>query len=288
MVATIENTATLSLDRQNEVVFYKIDQNKLAMKDFLDGFKEWRIWLTLALQDIKLRYRRSVLGPFWITLSMAITAYSMGYLYSHLFHTDLQSYFPFLVAGMLAWSFISSTITELVDTLVMEEGMIKQIKLPYCLYINKVIARNFIIFLHNIPILLPIIALFHETAKINLCTLMLIPGLLLIYLNGLTYGLTLAMLGARFRDISQIIKSLIQVVFFVTPVMWSPDILPPAKRFIATLNPFYAFIEFIRDPLIGKVPSLTSWLIVFAVTLLGFFISFKLFSRYRSRIVYWL
>jgi ABC-type polysaccharide/polyol phosphate export permease len=166
--------------------------------------------------------------------------------------------------------------------------MIKQITLPYCLYINKVIARNFIIFLHNIPILLPIIALFHETAKINLCTLMLIPGLLLIYLNGLTYGLTLAMLGARFRDISQIIKSLIQVVFFVTPVMWSPDILPPAKRFIATLNPFYAFIEFIRDPLIGKVPSLTSWLIVFAVTLLGFFISFKLFSRYRSRIVYWL
>jgi len=288
-VVTLANANALGQETsQGDVVFPIRDQKKLALQDITDGFKQWRIWFLLSYQDIKIRYRRSVLGPFWITLSMAITAYSMGFLYSHLFHTDLQSYFPFLVAGMLAWNFISSTITELVDSLTIEESMIKQIKLPYSLYVNKVVARNFIVFLHNLPIILPIIAIFHETAKINFYTLMLIPGLILLYANALTYGLTLAMIGARFRDITQIVKSLIQVVFFVTPVMWNPEILPPAKRFIANLNPFYAFIELIRCPLIGSSPSLTSWLMVALITVLGFILCFKIFSRYRSRIVYWL
>jgi len=273
---------------QSAVVFPVRDQKNLAIQDVLDGFRQWRIWFMLSYQDIKIRYRRSVLGPFWITLSMAITVYSMGYLYSHLFHIELKNYFPFLVGGMLAWSLIASTITDLVEALTQEEGKIKQIKLPYSLYINKVIARNLIIFVHNVPILFPIIAIFHETAKINICTLMLIPGLALFYINGLSWGLALGMIGARFRDVAQIVKSLVQVVFFVTPVMWNPEILPPAKRYIANLNPFYAFIEFIRCPLIGTVPSLTSWLMVSVITIIGCYVSFKLFCRYRARIVYWL
>ncbi len=291
-MSNLESVATLPepglLASHAEVVFPIRDQKQLAIKDLTEGFKQWRIWFMLAYQDIKIRYRRSVLGPFWITLSMAITVYSMGYLYSHLFHMELQNYFPFLVGGMLAWGFISNTITDLVETLTMEENKIKQIKLPYSLYINKVIARNFIIFVHNLPILFPILLIFHETAKINLCSLMLIPGLILFYINALSYGLTLAMIGARFRDVTQIIKSLVQVVFFVTPVMWNPEILPPAKRFIANLNPFYAFIEFIRCPLIGTMPSITSWLMVSVITLAGCYLSFKLFCRYRSRIIYWL
>src|SRR5690242_11037894 len=76
---------------------------QLAINDLVNGLKKWNIWLMLAYQDVKLRYRRSVLGPFWITISMAITVYSMGFLYGHLFHSKLQTYFPFLVAGMLGW-----------------------------------------------------------------------------------------------------------------------------------------------------------------------------------------
>src|SRR5579862_3521855 len=106
---------------------------QLARQDFNEGLIKWRIWLVLAYQDVRLRYRRSVLGPFWITISMAITVYSMGYLYGHLFHTDLQSYFPFLVAGMLSWALISSQITDLAEAFSSSEGLLKQIKLPYSL-----------------------------------------------------------------------------------------------------------------------------------------------------------
>jgi lipopolysaccharide transport system permease protein len=261
---------------------------KLAIRDLLDGLIKWRIWMTLSYQDVKLRYRRSILGPFWITISMAITTYSMGYLYSHLFHTDLQTYFPFLVSGMLSWGLISQQISDLTEAFSGSEGLIKQIKLPYSLYIHRVASRNIIVFFHNILVIVPIIAIFHQVAKINLNTLLILPGLLILYINALTFGLIFAMIGARYRDIAQVIKSLIQVAFFLTPVMWSPDILPEKDRWIVFLNPFYAFVEVIRKPLLGMVPSTGTLFMAAVITALGMFACLSMFSKYRSRIVYWL
>lgn len=267
---------------------YLRKSRRLAFKDIQDGLSKWRVWLMLAYQDIKLRYRRSVLGPFWITLSMAISVYSMGFLYSHLFRSDLQSYFPFLVGGMIAWALISTLVTELTDAFSNSDHLLKQIKLPFSLYIHRIVARNIIIFFHNTLVIVPLFVIFHETAKINWNTLFLFVGLFIIYVNALLYGLTLAMLGARFRDISQIVKSLIQVVFFLTPVMWKPDVLSANKKFIVLFNPFSSFIQIIRAPLIGTLPALHDLLMVLFMTILGALICYYLFVRYRARIVYWL
>jgi ABC-type polysaccharide/polyol phosphate export permease len=263
-------------------------ERKLAMKDIVDGLLQWRIWFTLAYQDVKLRYRRSVLGPFWITISMAITTYSMGYLYGHLFHTDLQIYFPFLVSGMLSWGLISAQLSDTTDAFSGMESMIKQIKLPYSLYIHRVVTRNIITFFHNIIVIVPIIAIFHEYAKINFNTLLLIPGLIVIYYNAITFGLMFAMIGARYRDIAQVIKSMIQVAFFLTPVMWSPDILPAKDKFIVLLNPFYAFVELVRKPLLGQIPGMSTLIMAVIVSVIGTYLCFNMLSKYRSRIVYWL
>lgn len=277
-----------SYQTQLEIIFPKRDPKKLAWQDIKLGLQKWHIWFALAYQDIKLRYRRSVLGPFWITLSMAITAYTMGFLYGHLFHTDMQTYFPFLVAGMLAWALLSTLITDLIDTFSANENMLKQIKLPYSLYINRVIMRNFIVFFHNLVVIIPVIAIFHQVAKVNFNTLLLIPGLLILYINGMTYGLILSIVGARYRDVSQIVKSLVQVVFFVTPIMWRPDALPANKQLFVLLNPFYAFVQLIRAPLLGKAPNIHELEMVLAVTLLGILICSKMFSKYRARIIYWI
>jgi len=278
----IEQTASSPADS------YIRKSKRLAFKDILDGLTKWRIWLMLAYQDIKLRYRRSVLGPFWITLSMAISVYSMGFLYSHLFRSDLQTYFPFLVGGMIAWALISTLITELTDAFSNSDNLIKQIKLPYSLYIHRIVARNIIIFFHNTLVIVPLFFIFHESIKITWDTLFLVVGLSVIYINGLFYGLILAMIGSRFRDISQIVKSLIQVVFFLTPVMWRPDVLSANKKFIVLFNPFSSFIQIIRAPLIGTLPELHDILMVCFVTIIGMFICYFLFIRYRARIVYWL
>lgn len=287
-----EAIASLPLsDLNNEaadVTYPSVTQSQLALRDVIDGLKNWPIWLMLAYQDIKLRYRRSVLGPFWLTLSMAITVYSMGFLYSHLFHIELAHYFPYLVAGMLGWSLISTVVIETIDGLVTSDGFIKQIKLPYTLYVHRIVTRNVIIFFHNILVIVPIYLIFHENVSINAKTLLVIPGLLVIYFNAISYGLILGMIGARYRDVSQIIKSLVQVVFFVTPVMWSADVLKGVNRYIADANPFYSFLELIRAPLLGTFPTLLNLSMVAAISLFGGFVAYKMLVKYRSRIVYWL
>lgn len=263
-------------------------QNQKARKDILQGIKKWRIWLTLAYQDIKLRYRRSVLGPLWLTISMAISLYSMGYLYSNLFHVDLQDYYPYLVTGMLGWTLVSTLVVEYTDGLVSYQSLIKQICLPYTLHIHRIAARNIIIFFHNFLVLIPIYIIFHKNISFNWHTLLIIPGLAIIYLNSISFGMILAMIGARYRDMSQFIKSIIQVIFFITPVMWKPDMLVGKKHLIVDLNPFYSILELIREPLLGKMPDVINILICMILTLVGFIVMFGLMSRYRARIIYWL
>jgi ABC-type polysaccharide/polyol phosphate export permease len=277
-----EQTAT------HEKIVPHRSQRALAFQDLLDGIIKWRLWMMLSYQDIKLRYRRSILGPFWITISMAITSYSMGYLYGHLFHIDLQIYYPYIVAGMLSWTLISSLLSELTDAFTNAENLIKQIKLPYSIHINRVVARNIITFFHNIIVYIPIIAIFHQVAKVNFHTFLIIPGLMIIYINAISYGLILAMIGARYRDLSQIIKSLIQVAFFLTPVMWNPSVLKPADQYIVALNPFYAFVELIRAPMMGMLPALSTFVMATLVTIIGIMICISMMVKYRSRIVYWI
>lgn len=286
---TSEALLTENATSHERIIFgSEISQLRLAHKDFNDGLKNWRIWILLAYQDIQLRYRRSVLGPFWITLSMAITVYSMGYLYAHLFHQNLSTYYPFLVTGMLVWTLISTVVSDISDGLVASDSFIKQIKLPYTLFMHRIAYRNVLIFFHNIFVYIPILVIFHKTVSVNFYTILFIPGLAVIYINTITWGLVIAMIGARYRDIAQVVKSLLQIIFFLTPVMWTRDILGTRGQFIVDFNPFYAVIELIREPLLGTLPSFKCVLMTLAVTFIGIIISARFFSKYRSRIVYWL
>jgi lipopolysaccharide transport system permease protein len=261
---------------------------QLGLFDIWSSIKKSHVWLMLAYQDIRIRYRRSVLGPLWITLSMAITVFSMGFLYSHLFHNDLSTYFPFLTCGILTWSLIAALVTDATEGFIYSSGLIKQIKLPYSIYIHRIVWRNFIIFFHNLLVLIPIIIIFHDAMHLNLNSLLFIPHLLILYINAFCYGLIIAIICARYRDLPQLIKSLIQIVFFVTPVIWNPLSLPSQYQTLILCNPFYHFIELIRAPLTGQVLPLLGYTIVGATTLLGLSIAIILFSKYRARIVYWL
>lgn len=280
---------TFSIEKKthNSIILSPNSKYKLAWMDLQEGFQKWQLWLILAYQDIKIRYRRSVLGPFWLTLSMAVTVYSLGYLYSFIFRTEMQQYYPYLVAGMLSWSLISMIALDCTDGITCN-GLAKQMKLPYTLYIHRIVTRNFLIFFHNLLVMIPIFVIFSAGAKINEHTLLLVPALLIIYVNSLSFGMILAMVSARYNDMSHVIKNLIQVSFFITPVMWSPEILKGNNHFIVDLNPCYAFLECIREPLLGKTPTLGNLVVVLVVTVIGFIASVSLFIKYRARIIYWL
>lgn len=270
----------------NQSLTTRASHYRLATRDIANGFKSWHIWTLLAWQEIRLRYRRSYLGPFWITINMAILIYSMGFLYGHLFKMELSLYYPALASSMLGWTFISSIIIESTHTFIGAENYIKQMKLPYSIYLLKLIYRNLIIFLHNIAIMIPIILIFK--VKMTLATLLLIPSMALISCLGFVYGGFLAIMGARFRDLSQIIASLTQVAFFLTPIMWTPDILPVRYQNYILFNPFAQIVELIRNPILGKAPSFFAVSMALTLLLVGTIITFFIFTKKRKQIVYWL
>lgn len=258
----------------------------LALQDIFAGLENWELWLYLSWHDIKLNYRRSALGPLWITISMAVTIAAMGLLYGKLFKMDLAVYYPFLATGMLSWNLISTLLLEGMNIFVDAEGFIKQMKQPYSLYIFRTVSKIFIIFFHHVVILIPLTLIFN--LKITFAMLFLPISLLILWLNAVSYGTILSMISSRFRDLKPIMTSIVQIVFFLTPVMWTPALIPEKYQYIINLNPFAHFMNTIRAPLLGEFPNVYSLEFVIGTTFIGLITAFIVFASYRSRIAYWL
>jgi lipopolysaccharide transport system permease protein len=238
----------------------------------------------LGWVEVKQRYRRSVLGPWWISLSMLIFIGMMGVVFSRLFHQSLGEYIPFFTAGFLFWTFISTSITEGVEIFKANEGFIKQINLPYSLYVFKHLARQVIFLLHNFVVYLLVCAFF----RINpgWTSLLVLPGFLLLLINVYWICCLVAMLATRFRDIVPIISSCVQIAFFVTPISWLPKLLD-SSSLILKFNPIVYFLDVVRSPLLGIAPTATSWSVCIAMAAIGCAISFSIFASVRSRIAFW-
>lgn len=257
---------------------------KNALIDILSSLKLSELWFSMAVLEIKQRYRRSALGPLWITLSLAITLLVMGPLYSKLFQQEISAYLLNLTIGMVIWTFISGCLNDFSQIYINSANLIKQIKIPYSIYIFKVIAKNLIIFFHNF-ILIIIVLVIYPTNNF-LISLISLLGLFLVILNLLWIGLLISLICTRFRDMNQLISNVIQIIFFITPIVWTPSSLG-AKQHLLNFNFFYHLIEVIRLPLLGLSPSLITWIFLIACSFIGCLTAIILFGRYRSRISFW-
>jgi len=258
----------------------------LAKNDVKKGLSAYTIWSILGWHDIRQRYRRSILGPFWFTLSTALLVIVLGFLYSTLLKVDIKTYLPFLGVGLVVWQFISTVINEGTTVLIGSQTLIKQINLPITVHVCREVWRNFIILLHSLPTLILMLLLFGIWPHWSIFLLLPL-GLLLLFLNGIWIGIILGILSARFRDITPIVTNLTQIAFFLTPVMWSPEILE-SRAWVALWNPLYHSIEVIRAPLIGSPILLESWIWSLAFCVVNGFIAQWLMKRYRNRIAYWI
>lgn len=259
-------------------------QTRLAITDLRGGLEHWPLWNAMAWQDILQRYRGSMLGPFWLTISMAIMIAALGILYSTLFKIQIDDYLPFLCLGILSWSFLSTIVVESCTVFTSSEAIIKQIRIAFSVYVYRMIWRNLLILGHNAVVYVVVMLVFGLTP--TWATLLVIPGLALILINAVWIALFFGMICARFRDVPQIIASLTQVVFFVTPIIWKPEHLGPYET-IAHLNPFMSFVDLLRAPLLGTAPDALSWVVAIVATIVGWGVSFAAFVRFRSRIPYW-
>jgi len=255
-----------------------------AVADIRRGWERRDLWGMLGIHEIRQRYRRSVIGPFWITISMGVMVAALGLLYGKIFKLALDDYLPYLAAGFIVWGLISSLILDATHVFTSVEGLIRQLAAPLSIYVYKAVWTNLIIFFHNIWILLLVAFWFGINPGWGI--LLVIPALLILMLNGLWVGLFLGLISARFRDIPLIIASVVQVMFFITPVIWKPSMLPGRALFL-DLNPFYHFVAILRDPLLGQAPQLNNWIAAILITLVGWAMALFFYTGYRWRLTYW-
>jgi len=220
-----------------------------------------------------------------MTLSMGILVISLGFIYSQIFHTDIRTFLPYLAMGFIVWGFLSSTINESSGAFTESERIIKQIRVPFSVFVLRVVWRNFIVLMHTIILFIPIAIIFGISPHFT--TLLALPGLAVLYLNLVWIGLVIAVLSTRFRDIPQIVASIMQIAIFATPVMWPVSTLGE-QTLIADINPLYHWLELVRAPLIGSVPATSSWLSSIGSVVIGTVLAVLLLRRVSRRIVYWL
>ncbi len=256
-----------------------------AWRDWWQGTRRIESWWTLAWFDVVLRYRRSMLGPFWLTLSTGVMIAGMGPLYGALFGTELSRFFPHLALGIIFWTFFSGIVTDACNVVVNSANFLKQGDFPLSLFVWRLIARNVIQFAHQIVIYVPV-ALW-SGISLTFDMWLVVPAFALALVNAHASGLVLGLMCTRFRDLTQIAASIMQMLMFLTPVFWMPDALPERAQYILW-NPFAMMLDLLRTPLMGGTASVHSWIGITLWTMANVAVAAILFARYRRRVVYWL
>ena len=257
-----------------------------ASEDLLDGLRRYDLWGRIGFLDIKRRYRRTTIGPFWGTISLAVFTAVMSSIGVGLWKQEPAEYMPFLASGMMVWLMLSTMITEGGNMFISSQHL-NRMRMDYSILAYALVWRNLVSFFHNLAVYLVIVAIFLPKL-IAPSILLVIPGLVLVAVNAVWVALLLGMICVRFRDVQQLIATVLQISLFVTPVFWPPHLLSGLTRLVfVDLNPLFAFINVVREPLLGKTPSLWSYLVILVVMLVGWVATFKAFSRYRKRIAFW-
>lgn len=286
-----------------------------AFGDIRRGIAQRELWAHLGWQDIKQRYRRSVLGPLWITISMGVMAVGLSLLYSLLLNTNTDTFLPYVTTGFIVWGFVNGCILEGMECFIANEGLIKHLPAPLTVYVFRTVWRQTLTLAHNLVIYVIILVLFFPhldhaysmTDPHGLCgqpdsgicypglswwALTALPGFVLLALNGTWVALLFGIVSTRYRDIPQVINSFIQLVFYLTPIVWSIDTVTagdqhPWAKFVLNLNPLYHYIQILRAPMIGQAVAPVSWLAVAVLTVVGWTLALLALRNYRARVSYW-
>src|SRR3954471_15958491 len=263
-----------------------------AVDDLVRGWEQHQLWGHLGWQDIRQRYRRSVLGPIWISITMAVTAIALGFLYAGLFDNDLAIQLPYILVGFIIWNFISGCITEGSEVFIANVGLITHLPAPLSVHVYRLVWRQILFFLHNLVVYAVMLVVFSQ--HLHWTDLTAFPAFALRVLNGAWVALLLGIVTTRFRDLSPIIQSVVQLAFFLTPIVWiyqdflnSPNPRIAERARLAELNPFLHFVEILRRPMLGQPQELRNWIVALVITVVGWALTLVVLRRYRARVSYW-
>jgi len=271
--------------------FYK--SNSGFKSDFLSGlnditqaFINKSTWVILGISELQQRYRRSAIGPFWVTLSMGVQTLVTGVLLAYLFNQDVNRFLPFISISLILWTLFSSALNEGAVCFTGMSGIILQVNRPLFSYLLLIIWRNILVFLHTICIFL--IAAFYFKIYPTSSYLLIPLGFSLFIVNISWMALLCGIISSRFRDMPPIIQNILNVLVWLTPIYYSINQVGNTTKLIINLNPITYIFEVARGPFLNSPPEFHVWLIAVLVALFGWILTLTIFAIFRNRIPYWL
>lgn len=256
-----------------------------ALKDFGGVFSNWRVWWLLAGQDVQMRYKRSVLGPFWISFTLIVMAVGIGFLNASIFQQPFEEFLVYLACGILIWSFLSGCVGEGCTYLADSESILRNLPVKTPILAARLVWRNLIIFLHNLVVVLGLLLLFN--GPLSMTAWVVVPSMVLIVLFCFGLSLFLGALCLRFRDLTQIFINFMQLMFLLTPILW-PVIHGRVPPIFVDYNPFYHLIELVRAPLLGDLPTQMNWMVSGGLAIGALLLGLGAVAASRRRIYVWL
>ena len=257
----------------------------MLAQDLVGGARLWRLALTLGWLDIKLRYRGSLLGPFWLTLSTGAMVASLGVLYATLWQMPVAEYLPFLALSQVLWIFIAGVIGDGCTSFTSADGVIRSVRMPFFVHAQRLLVRNALVLGHNVLVIVVVYAVLRVWP--GWYAVFAVPGLVLWALDALAVAMLLGALCARFRDVPPIVGSLMQIAFFVTPVIWTPKQLGAGKNWMLLGNPFFDVLEVVRGPLLGLAAGSHVWIAAVVYSACLWAVAWLFLLVARARIAFW-
>ena len=261
-------------------------QFQAATSDLREGLRRWRSWSYLSVENVKNRYRRTVLGPWWLTLQMGVFVLGISIVFGHIQEQGLRSFIPYVGMGYMAFVLLVGLTNAAANVFVVGSSTLKSTRQPLSNLVLRDVGIEFITFAHNLLLYLVFLAvgLVPLTPKM----LLALPIAGVIAVNGLFVGLWLGIAVARFRDVQPFVNSILGVIIFFSPVFLNFSQLSSGIRNYGLVwNPFTYLIEAFRAPLIGA-PLLPSYYVGTAVvTVINIGLGLVVFTRARSRLPYW-
>lgn len=257
-----------------------------ALRDLGGSLTRLPLAARLAFDDIEGKYRRTILGPLWIVAGQAATIGGFVVLFSGLFGVEWQGYALYLAAGIPVWTLMAAHITDMPNAFIGARGVIESFELPWLTHIWRRSFGYVLAFLHQIVILFVLMAVMQQPPTLNM--LLAIPAMLVLFIAFVGFGVFLAVVGARYRDLQPATQVAAGFLFLFTPVMWQADRLREGVSWAFQYNPLYYFITLVREPLLGRAPADHIWIVAGVLAGLAFVVGFLTFLLARRRLYHWL
>ena len=250
------------------------------------GLANWRIAHLDGTLLLRRRYARSRLGQFWLTLSTGVSIAALGAVWTLLWKQPAGEIFPYIAISLVLWNFLSNLVTEGANIFVSHAHTLTNQGLAVSTYVYALLYKSLLVLAHDAVIIVIVVLLFK--GGMGWQALLFVPALALTLVSGFCVAYLVGMLCTRYRDMILFTATAMQLLFYVTPVLWKRDFLPAEFAWVSHVNPFAAYLAILRDPLLGHAVSGEAWF--YAAVLATALLILTLWSagKVRRRLIYWM